>query len=64
MNLITIGLFFRAVPLLGYLPQDLIGTSLLTFIHPDDRPLMLSMHRKSMFSKRRSIINVALYSIG
>ncbi|KAL7407691.1 hypothetical protein ABVT39_012177 [Epinephelus coioides] len=36
----------RAVPLLGYLPQDLIGTSLLTFIHPDDRPLMLSMHRK------------------
>ncbi|KAM8868601.1 period circadian protein homolog 3 [Synchiropus picturatus] len=36
----------RAVPLLGYLPQDLIGTSLLTSIHPDDRPLMLSMHRK------------------
>ncbi|XP_044035424.1 period circadian protein homolog 3 isoform X2 [Siniperca chuatsi] len=36
----------RAVPLLGYLPQDLIGTSLLTCIHPDDRPLMLSMHRK------------------
>ncbi|XP_068576690.1 period circadian protein homolog 3 [Cebidichthys violaceus] len=36
----------RAVPLLGYLPQDLIGTSLLTWIHPDDRLLMLSMHRK------------------
>ncbi|XP_057701649.1 period circadian protein homolog 3 isoform X2 [Corythoichthys intestinalis] len=36
----------RAVPLLGYLPQDLIGTSLLTTIHPDDRALMLSMHRK------------------
>ncbi|XP_053171143.1 period circadian protein homolog 3 isoform X1 [Scomber japonicus] len=36
----------RAVPLLGYLPQDLIGTSLLTHIHPEDRPLMLSMHRK------------------
>ncbi|XP_041639368.1 LOW QUALITY PROTEIN: period circadian protein homolog 3 [Cheilinus undulatus] len=36
----------RAVPLLGYLPQDLIGTSLLTCIHPDDRLLMLSMHRK------------------
>uniref|UniRef100_A0A669B4X9 Period circadian clock 3 n=1 Tax=Oreochromis niloticus TaxID=8128 RepID=A0A669B4X9_ORENI len=36
----------RAVPLLGYLPQDLIGTSLLTCIHPEDRPLMLSMHRK------------------
>ncbi|XP_069566570.1 period circadian protein homolog 3 isoform X2 [Brachyistius frenatus] len=36
----------RAVPLLGYLPQDLIGTSLLTCIHPEDRPLILSMHRK------------------
>uniref|UniRef100_A0A3Q1I1D1 Period circadian clock 3 n=1 Tax=Acanthochromis polyacanthus TaxID=80966 RepID=A0A3Q1I1D1_9TELE len=36
----------RAVPLLGYLPQDLIGTSLLTCVHPEDRPLMLSMHRK------------------
>uniref|UniRef100_A0A8C6SBW1 Period circadian clock 3 n=1 Tax=Neogobius melanostomus TaxID=47308 RepID=A0A8C6SBW1_9GOBI len=36
----------RAVPLLGYLPQDLIGTSLLTCIYPDDRPLILSMHRK------------------
>uniref|UniRef100_A0A8D3DXR6 PAS domain-containing protein n=1 Tax=Scophthalmus maximus TaxID=52904 RepID=A0A8D3DXR6_SCOMX len=36
----------RAVPLLGYLPQDLISTSLLTSIHPEDRPLMLSMHRK------------------
>ncbi|MEQ2259687.1 hypothetical protein XENORESO_016167, partial [Xenotaenia resolanae] len=37
----------RAVPLLGYMPQDLIGTSLLTCIHPEDRPLMLLMHRQS-----------------
>lgn len=36
----------RAVPLLGYMPQDLIGTSLLTCIHPEDHPLMLSMHRQ------------------
>ncbi|KAM9800674.1 period circadian protein homolog 3 isoform 1-T1 [Syngnathus typhle] len=36
----------RAVPLLGYLPQDLIGTSLLTSIHPEDHALLLSMHRK------------------
>lgn len=42
----------RAVPLLGYLPQDLIGSSLLTCIHPDDRPLMLSMHRKSKCSRK------------
>ncbi|XP_077471679.1 period circadian protein homolog 2 isoform X3 [Stigmatopora argus] len=36
----------RAVPLLGYLPQDLIGTSLLLHVHPNDRPIMLAIHRK------------------
>lgn len=44
----------RAVPLLGYLPQDLIGTSLLTCIHPEDCPLMLAMHRKGEFVGRMS----------
>lgn len=38
------------VPLLGYLPQDLIGTSILTCLHPDDRLLMLAMHRKSTYT--------------
>ena len=37
----------RAVPLLGYLPQDLIGTPVLLNLHPSDRPLMLAIHRKS-----------------
>ncbi|NXL37561.1 PER3 protein, partial [Glaucidium brasilianum] len=36
----------RAVPLLGYLPQDLIGTSILMYLHPEDRPLMIAVHRK------------------
>ncbi|KAM3866226.1 period circadian protein homolog 2 [Diretmus argenteus] len=36
----------RAVPLLGYLPQDLIGTSILLHLHPNDRPIMLGIHRK------------------
>uniref|UniRef100_A0A8C5MFB8 Period circadian regulator 1 n=1 Tax=Leptobrachium leishanense TaxID=445787 RepID=A0A8C5MFB8_9ANUR len=36
----------RAVPLLGYLPQDLIGMPFLFFIHPEDRPLMLAIHKK------------------
>uniref|UniRef100_A0A8D2AP47 PAS domain-containing protein n=1 Tax=Sciurus vulgaris TaxID=55149 RepID=A0A8D2AP47_SCIVU len=36
----------RAVPLLGYLPQDLIGTSVLACLHPEDRPLMVAMHQK------------------
>uniref|UniRef100_H3A613 Period circadian regulator 1 n=1 Tax=Latimeria chalumnae TaxID=7897 RepID=H3A613_LATCH len=36
----------RAVPLLGYLPQDLIGTPVLFYLHPEDRPLMLTIHKK------------------
>ncbi|XP_044134810.1 period circadian protein homolog 1 isoform X1 [Bufo gargarizans] len=36
----------RAVPLLGYLPQDLVGMPVLFFIHPEDRPLMLAIHKK------------------
>ncbi|CAL1579653.1 unnamed protein product [Knipowitschia caucasica] len=36
----------RAVPLLGYLPQDLIGTPVLLHLHPHDRPIMLAVHRK------------------
>ncbi|XP_068196512.1 period circadian protein homolog 2 isoform X2 [Antennarius striatus] len=36
----------RAVPLLGYLPQDLIGTPILLHMHPNDRPIMLAIHRK------------------
>ncbi|XP_031710799.1 period circadian protein homolog 2 isoform X2 [Anarrhichthys ocellatus] len=36
----------RVVPLLGYLPQDLIGTPILLHIHPSDRPIMLAIHKK------------------
>ncbi|XP_065118363.1 period circadian protein homolog 2 isoform X3 [Paramisgurnus dabryanus] len=36
----------KAVPLLGYLPQDLIGTPVLLHLHPSDRPIMLGIHRK------------------
>ncbi|KAM9317040.1 period circadian protein homolog 2 [Gastrophryne carolinensis] len=36
----------RAVPLLGYLPQDLIGSPIILHIHPSDRPLMLAVHKK------------------
>lgn len=39
---------YRAVPLLGYLPQDLIGMPVLFFIHPEDRPLMLAIHKKGI----------------
>ncbi|KAK2914145.1 hypothetical protein Q8A67_002544 [Cirrhinus molitorella] len=36
----------RAVPLLGYLPQDLVGTPVLLYIHPDDRHIMVAIHKK------------------
>ncbi|XP_059804018.1 period circadian protein homolog 2 [Hypanus sabinus] len=36
----------RAVPLLGYLPQDLIGMPILMHLHPDDQPLMVAIHKK------------------
>ncbi|XP_069831654.1 period circadian protein homolog 2 isoform X2 [Dendropsophus ebraccatus] len=36
----------RAVPLLGYLPQDLIGKPIILHLHPSDRPLMLAVHKK------------------
>uniref|UniRef100_A0A8C8YNP9 Period circadian protein homolog 2 n=1 Tax=Prolemur simus TaxID=1328070 RepID=A0A8C8YNP9_PROSS len=40
----------RAVPLLGYLPQDLIETPVLLQLHPSDRPLMLAVHKKILQS--------------
>ncbi|XP_064194336.1 period circadian protein homolog 2-like isoform X7 [Anguilla rostrata] len=36
----------RAIPLLGFLPQDLIGTPILLHLHPNDRPIMLAIHKK------------------
>ncbi|MEJ1283506.1 hypothetical protein NN561_014476 [Cricetulus griseus] len=41
----------RAVPLLGYLPQDLIETPVLVQLHPSDRPLMLAIHKKNSFTQ-------------
>lgn len=35
--------------MLGYLPQDLLGAPVLLFLHPEDRPLMLAIHKKSEF---------------
>lgn len=52
---------FRAVPLLGYLPQDLIGTSMLMYLHPEDRPLMIAVHRKSKYSwLKRYFVGIAV----
>ncbi|XP_019637155.1 PREDICTED: period circadian protein homolog 1-like [Branchiostoma belcheri] len=39
-------LVVKAVPLTGYLPQDLIGRCIFDFINQDDAPIMLSVHEK------------------
>ncbi|XP_039531962.1 period circadian protein homolog 1a isoform X2 [Pimephales promelas] len=36
----------RAVPLLGYMPQDLVGKPVLIYLHPEDRLLMVAIHKK------------------
>lgn len=50
---VTCHVCLRAVPLLGYLPQDLIGTPVLHHLHPNDRPIMLGIHRKSESTELR-----------
>jgi PAS domain S-box-containing protein len=42
------------IPLLGYSPADLIGHSLLTFIHPDDLPVVRERYRRSITDDYRS----------
>lgn len=54
----------RAVPLLGYLPQDLIETPVLVQLHPSDRPLMLAIHKKSRSSSLSPKACVLWYSEG
>uniref|UniRef100_A0A250Y7J5 Period circadian protein homolog 2 n=1 Tax=Castor canadensis TaxID=51338 RepID=A0A250Y7J5_CASCN len=49
-NCLFQGVDERAVPLLGYLPQDLIETPVLVQLHPSDRPLMLAIHKKILQS--------------
>lgn len=55
----TLSIIFRAVPLLGYLPQDLIGTQILLHLHPNDRQMMLAIHKKS--EKKKKNIQDALF---
>jgi hypothetical protein len=33
------------IPLLGYLPQDMIGTSALDYYHPSDLPMLLGVYQ-------------------
>jgi len=47
------------VPLLGYPPADLIGQSLLAYVHPDDRAAVERMHEMALHADS---LDVTLYS--
>ena len=45
-NILCDWITFRATVILGYLPQELLGTSVYEYYHQDDIPSMGQVHRK------------------
>ncbi|XP_046326782.2 period circadian protein homolog 1-like isoform X2 [Haliotis rufescens] len=45
----------NAIPLLGYLPQDIIGLSIFEVYHPDDLPVLYQIHQQVLESKGKPI---------
>jgi len=49
----------RATPLLGYLPQELLGTSIYEYLHHDDVEILASSHRKAIRKGNFVPVNLA-----
>ncbi|XP_046559225.1 period circadian protein homolog 2-like isoform X2 [Haliotis rubra] len=45
----------NAIPLLGYLPQDIIGLSIFEVFHPEDLPVLFQVHQQVLESKGNPI---------
>lgn len=46
-------LFFRVTLVLGYLPQELLGTSMYEYYHHDDIPFLAESHKTVLQSQER-----------
>jgi len=44
---------FRATPVLGFLPQELLGTSMYEYYHHDDIPHLAESHKAALQTSDR-----------
>ena len=44
-----------AIPLLGYLPQDIVGTSIFQYYHPDDLGILLTAYKGLTMKSGKSV---------
>lgn len=44
---------FRATPVLGFLPQELLGTSMYEYYHHDDIPHLAESHKAALQTSER-----------
>ena len=58
MKNIFFNLYFRVTLVLGYLPQELLGTSLYEYYHHEDIPFLAEPHKAVLQSQERIITQV------
>ena len=46
MMTLTFILFFSTIPLLGYLPQEMVGVSIFDFYHNDDIGVLYNIYKQ------------------